>query len=375
MQPLLPALLREHGNALPPSPTPRRPLAPTPPLLLRGPRFRTRSPRRSCDFQQRVGRPETDHGDGPTPCVVLLTRAADREADALSVHLAAAGVPLVRFDCDRAPGTGVTYELGAALDVAGVRTRPLVVWSRYFTPASIPADAADPRLAGYLRGQWAGWRDLLIGLRGARVVNRAGVPGRITQLDVAADAGLRVPATVVTSTPAAAAAALPGAGPVIVKSLGDHYVESAPGVLDGVFARTIGRAELAREPGAEGAPVIVQEAVAARAEWRVYVVGGRFHTFASAPHAASAPFVVAELVPVRLIDTPAAIRGPLTELVHRWQLDVVAFDLLDTPDGPVFLEANAACDWLWLERATSTRVVTDAVVAELTAAYRAGLAA
>jgi len=351
MQPLLPMLLRDQG-------------------------FATESPDRSRDFQHRVGRPDTGHGDGPQPCVVLLTRAADREADMLSLHLAAASVPVVRFDCDRVPGTGVSYAIGIGaadrqLDVDGLQARPLVVWSRYFTTDSVPAvPGADRRLAGYLRGQWAGWRDLLVGADGARVLNPATVPDRISQLHLASAVGLRIPATIVTSTPAAAAAALPGSGDVILKSLADHVIEAEPGRLDGLFARRLTRAELVENPETEGAPVIAQQFVPARAEWRVYVVGDRFHTFAAAPHAAHAPFTDAASVPVRRVDTPDGIRAPLTELMRRWQLDVAAFDLLDTPDGPVFLEANASCDWLWLEHATGSRVVTDAVVDRVVAAYR-----
>ncbi|MGI5130360.1 hypothetical protein ACQEVB_26400 [Pseudonocardia sp. CA-107938] len=347
------------------------------PMLLRDQSFSTESPTRSRDFQHRVGRPDTDHGPGPQPCVVLLTRAADREADMLSLHLAAASVPVVRFDCDRVPGTGVSYAVGAEshLDVDGLSARPLVVWSRYFTLDSVPASGGDRRLAGYLRGQWAGWRDLLVGSGGARVLNPATVPDRITQLRVASGVGLRVPATVVTSTPSAALAALPGTGDVILKSLAEHYIESEPGRLDGLFARRLTRAELAANPDTEGAPVIVQEFVPAKGEWRVYAVGDSFHTFSAGPHAAHAPFTDAASVPVHRVATPDGIRAPLSELMRRWQLDVAAFDLLDTADGPVFLEANASCDWLWLEHATGSRVVTDAVVDRVVTAYREGVAA
>jgi hypothetical protein len=85
--------------------------------------------------------------------------------------------------------------------------------------------------------------------------------------------------------------------------------------------------------------------------------------------------VDAAAVPVRRIDTPPGVRVPLAELMRRWRLDVAAFDVLDTADGPVFLEANSACDWLWLEYATGTRAVTDAVVDRVATAYRDGVAA
>ena len=37
----------------------------------------------------------------PSPCVLILSRAADRDADELSLRLAAAAVPVVRVDSDR----------------------------------------------------------------------------------------------------------------------------------------------------------------------------------------------------------------------------------------------------------------------------------
>jgi hypothetical protein len=340
------------------------------PLLLREQGFSTSLPARSRDFQTRVGRPAQPEPDVPTPCVLLASRAADREADELSLRLAAAGVPAFRLDSDRAPGLDLAWDPATAvLHTADGAFRPVVGWARYFTAGSVPG-CGDPRLDGYSRDQWTQWARLLTGDPGTRVLDRAPAPDRISQLAQARAVGLAVPRTVVTTRPGRAAAHIPGSGDLIVKSLGEHFVEAVPGDLGGLFAHRTTRAALAGEDRVEPAPVIVQEFVEAAHELRVYAVTGEFHAFEIAAHRPDAPFVDARHVPVRPAVLPEGLRAPLTALVRTWQLDVAAFDLLMTPHGPVFLEVNAACDWLWLERAAGAAPVTAAVLALLLDAYR-----
>ena len=66
----------------------------------------------------------------------------------------------------------------------------------------------------------------------------------------------------------------------------------------------------------------------------------------------------------------------LPGLAETWNLDVAAFDLLDTTDGPVFLEVNSSCDWQWSERLAGGAAVST-LVAELVSRmfHTAGLAA
>src|SRR5215204_4183371 len=63
------------------------------PLLLREPLHRSSLSAESLDFQVRVGRPDPSERGPQTPCVLVLTRTADREIDELSLALAAAGGP------------------------------------------------------------------------------------------------------------------------------------------------------------------------------------------------------------------------------------------------------------------------------------------
>jgi hypothetical protein len=279
--------------------------------------------------------------------VLLASRAADREADELSLRLAAAGVAVLRLDSDRTPGLEVSWDPAeAVLRTPEGAFRPVVGWVRYFSASSVPG-SGDPLLDHYSRDQWTQWVRMVTGDPATRVVNPAAAPDRITQLAHARAVGLAVPRTVVTTAPAAAADRIPGPGDLVVKSLGEHFVEAVPGALDGLFAHRTTRAALAADRRVEPAPVIVQEFLTAPHELRVHAVAGELHAFEIGAHRPDAPFVDARGVPVRPVALPEDLRAPLTRLLRRWDLDVAAFDLLATPDGPVFLEVNAACDWLW----------------------------
>ena len=327
-----------------------------PALLLSGTVHRAALAPESRDFQVRVGRP-LDDAPTPAPCALVVTRSADREIDELSLRLAAAGVALVRLDSDRADAQELAWDPADRILVADGRDlEPTVCWSRYFTAASIPA-IGEPTATAYARDQWLA-AAAAIAASGGRILNRAGGLDRLAQLAGARAAGLATPHTVVTTRPARDVARIRGRGDVIVKAVGEHYVEPVPGALIGLTPRRVARAGL---PEREPAPVLVQELVDAPRELRVYAVGGDLHAFAVTKPSVSALWETpAELgiVPIHLRPCLARV---LRRLAREWRLDVAAFDLLDAPGEPVFLEVNAACDWLWCERATGTSHVSDAV--------------
>lgn len=336
------------------------------PLLLRGSMHRVVLEPASLDFQSRVGRPQAP--DAATPCVVILTRSADREADKLSLHLAASGVAMLRVDSDRPESAGLTYDLesGVVASQDG-EFRPVVSWTRYFTGESRPENGSR-RLDSYVRGQWSPWAAAQAAA-GATVVNRHGAPDRVSQLAAARTAGLRVPATVVTSR-LREALCLPGDGDVIVKALGEHYVEPRPGLLYGLAPRRVKRDHIARERGVEPAPVLVQEFVASLRELRVFSVGPQLIGFEVTKTSAAAPWTAPERVEVRRVPVPATLRPALRRLTRQWRLDVAAFDVLDTADGFVFLEVNAPCDWLFFEARARSADVSRAVLDLLVRRFR-----
>ena len=342
------------------------------PRLLCGPATEATLAPVSYDFQARVGRPNVPEEDGCTPCIVVLSRTADREVDELSLRLAIDGIPVLRLDSDRVEDLDVCWDVerDALVTVEG-SFRPRACWLRYFDPTAIPA-AADARLASYTRDQWLYWAPALLAARGGHAVNAAAGPGRpdrIGQLAHARSVGLHTPATVVTTSLAAAARRIPGEGDLLVKSLGAHFVEPAPGLLTGLAPRRVGRREAMSDDALEPAPVVVQEFLPCERELRVYAVGGQLLTFAVHRPSPEALWTQPDRLRAHIVQTPHELTRPLRALVSRWALDVAAFDLLDTPDGLVFLEVNAACDWLWCESLAGAAPVSAAVRKLLSALF------
>ncbi|MFI6165553.1 RimK family alpha-L-glutamate ligase [Nocardia sp. NPDC051052] len=345
------------------------------PILLRAEPFTAVAPNSCNDFQSRVGRPTVTDQDGATPCVVVFTRAVDREIDRLSLWLAAQGIPLLRIDSDRCPGAGMVWDPAVEiLHWESHRFRPRVCWQRYFTTESMPVPD-DALLAHYGREQWPVFASALFG-GAARAVNaaiRPGHPDRVSQLTAARAVGLSTPATVVATTLADTAAAIPGGGDLLVKSLGRHAIEPQPGSLRGVFPRRMSRALIAEECGVEPAPVLVQEFVPASSELRVYAVGQRLIGYRITRTSPDAMWTDPASIRVEPVVLPARLEAALAELTTLFGLDVAAYDLLDTEDGPVFLEVNTACDWLWAEAGAGSETISVAVrelVAGLYSAYQ-----
>lgn len=344
------------------------------PLLFGAPGRARRASTQSLDFQGRLGRPPAGDPHGPVPGVLVLTRAADREVDELSLRLAVRGVPMLRLDSDRAAGLDLTWDvLDGVVETTEGRFEPRAIWLRYFSGASVPSHGSGG-LDDYVRQQWVAWSRMMLAVERCQVVNRAATharPDRVAQLAGARRAGIRVPATVVTSRPSTAADRIPGDGDLVVKSLGLHFVEPVPGQLRTLSPRRMSRAHVRAARVAEPAPVMVQEFVPCARELRVYAVGGELIGFARSAPRPDAQFGDEEDRHVVPVPVPDELRRPLESLARRWQLDVAAFDLLETSDGPVFLEVDTACDWIGHERRAGVSSVTDAVAGLLERNFRA----
>ncbi|MFJ5880001.1 hypothetical protein [Kitasatospora cineracea] len=296
-------------------------------------------------------------GPDPVPCVLLLGRAGDAEFGAVARLLRRAGTPVVQLDpAAQATGPFCFDPAAGVLASPNGRLRPTVAWARHAPPPDLrPGDALDR----FARTSWAE----LVAQVGASAPVSVPVrrPGLLEQLRAATALGVVVPRTLVSTDTAAAAASL-GSRQVVVKALGSHFVETAPGRLTGVFPEVHDRAELIRRTGAApGPPVVVQEYVEHSAELRVYYVRGEvlaYHVVKSSP---SAPWTGPDTVRVGAVRAPTAVVRAAGALAAEWDLRYGAFDFLLRPDGePVFLEANLNGDWRWHEAATGDLRVTRA---------------
>ncbi|MEV5742991.1 hypothetical protein AB0L30_23280 [Microbispora rosea] len=331
--------------------------------------------------------PEPGPVTDATPCVVLADRAGCAEFAVLQDTLHHLGVPSVRVDAesvaalrlsatlaaparadrpttDRPTTDGAPAASGgvaggrpcAVLDLDGRRIAPTVVWARHFSPRAMPASASAAQTL--LRAEsWHAVVRQLCSLAPASLPGNR--PGRLEQLAGAAAAGIRVPRTIVTTDPAGAAAAMPGRR-VVVKVVGEHFVETSPGLLTGVLPEIAARAEVLRRPALDY-PVIVQEHVEHDAELRVYHVAGAVHAYAVGKHAPDSPWREAAEVTVTPVAAPPAVADAVRGLASLWGLTYGAFDLLLSAGEVVFLEVNTDGDWRWFEAKAGGRPVSTAV--------------
>ncbi|MFI7037842.1 hypothetical protein ACIBI0_14240 [Microbispora rosea] len=346
--------------------------------------------------------PEPGPAADAAPCVVLADRAGCAEFAVLQDTLHHLGVPSVRVDAESVAALRLSATLAAparahrptedrpavdrsavdrsavdrpttdgapagsggvaggrpcaVLDLDGRRIAPTVVWARHFSPRAMPASASAAQTL--LRAEsWQAVVRQLCSLAPASLPGNR--PGRLEQLAGAAAAGIRVPRTIVTTDPAGAAAAMPGRR-VVVKVVGEHFVETSPGLLTGVLPEIAARAEVLRRPALDY-PVIVQEHVEHDAELRVYHVAGAVHAYAVGKRAPDSPWREAAEVTVTPVAAPPAVADAVRGLASLWGLTYGAFDLLLSAGEVVFLEVNTDGDWRWFEAKAGGRPVSTAV--------------
>jgi hypothetical protein len=332
-------------------------------LLLQGQEYVLRASPAGLDFQERIHELDLvdDLGGDPQPCVLVLARSADMEMNELSIALAERGVRMARVDVDRCDQIALTvYPDAPLVELGRWMLRPLVVWRRHFELAALPTDPGT-LIGAYVADQWRSVVDWITNRTDWSQVNPMSAVGRLdrlTQLSDAARFGLRTPRTVVTTQPGRHR---PGGGPCIVKTAGRHLVEPASGVQHGLFPRPLDVRRAGHAP--EPAPVIVQQYVGAEYELRVYVIGNELIAYRVDKLDPAALWVDPDAVEVRRIDLDPTLAESLRALTRYWRLDVVAFDLLMTPEGAVFLEVNVNCDWRWFERRSGQPDVSPAVAA------------
>jgi len=331
------------------------------PLLLQGQDYFFRSSDTSLDFQERVHRADlVDDGDGdPTPCVLVLARAADMEMNELSLALAERGIRMVRIDADRCLDVALTvYTETPLIEFERWLLRPVLVWRRHFDISAVPADPTTVHGA-YVREQWravSGWLSGRSDWEQINPVRSSAHLDRLTQLRDAAEFGLRVPRTSVTTLPGRTR---PGGGRCIVKTAGHHLLEPEPGELRGLFPRPqdVRRAAEAREP----APVLVQQYLAAEHEIRAFVVGERVIGYRVDKLDPAQLWVDPDSVAVQPVELPEQLTTRLLALCRFWRLQVAAIDLLAVGGEHVFLEVNVNCDWRWFEHRAQDSAVSEAV--------------
>ncbi|MGH2429349.1 MAG: MvdC/MvdD family ATP grasp protein [Candidatus Limnocylindria bacterium] len=190
------------------------------------------------------------------------------------------------------------------------------------------------------------------------------------QLRVAAEVGLRIPRTLITSDPDRARAFIEaeGVGRTVFKTFSATHAIWRE-------TRLVHSEELASLDAVRVAPVIFQEFVPADVDLRVTMVGER--VFPAAIHSRGTDYEVdfrMSLGQARTVATelPAAVAHRLQALMTHLGLVYGAIDMRRTPEGEyVFLEVNTAGEFLFVEERTGqpiSRALADWLAAPTPAA-------
>jgi hypothetical protein len=270
-----------------------------------------------------------------------------------------------RFSCSAGrPVTGASFigEDGVRLDASEIAA----VWWRRPRPHRIDP-AVSPRLATYAANQVHAGLSGLWGTLQARWMNDPWLDERAShkpaQLAAAEEAGLVVPPTLISCVPEDARAFLEELGdrPVIQKPLRPDEVNWRP-------TRLVTQADRDRLDDLRFAPAILQAYVPGT-DIRVTAAGGRLLATAidvrdtRSPHDFRPAFAQARVEPCQL---PAEVEAGVRRLLEALGLRYAAIDLRRTDEGQhLFLEANPAGQWLFLEERTAqpiTAAVAEALV-------------
>jgi hypothetical protein len=279
-------------------------------------------------------------------------------------HLRELRVPVVLLDLadlpDRATLT-IDYDGGSPrLEYArdggpplDLRTLRSVWWRRPQPPA--PSGIGDLGVRAFTLNEWDEAVHGLWQLLDTRWVNdpvRDQVAARkALQLAVAADVGLAVPATLVTSDPDRARA-------FIDSRNGTQTIFKTFSCTHEIWRETrlVRPDELPLLDSVRLAPVIFQEYVPADVDLRITVVGKR--VFAAAIHSQETDYptdfrMSLGQAEVEAVDLPRDVEERLLALMARLGLAYGAVDMRHTPEGEhVFLEVNTAGEFLFVEERT-----------------------
>jgi hypothetical protein len=271
----------------------------------------------------------------------------------------------VQFRAGRQKGSTWTCPDGEAIDLEAVET----VWHRrrYLPPASAAYGANDRQ---YFQREWT---ELLAGMFGSLdqpwLVNdpdRQQAALKPLQLRLAEQIGLRIPDTLITNDPAAAAAFVDRHDRRVV-----HKALTPPRhrFLATKYWEESDRAQL---PSLVLAPAIFQEAVTGGRELRITVIGDRLFAAEFRPAAGVVDGRLDLETAYRAHALPRDISSRLLGLMRLLGLVFGTIDMKVTDDGEyVFLELNPMGQYLYIEILTGMPLT--AAMAELLACGRGGI--
>lgn len=301
--------------------------------------------------------------------VLIITHSNDEPAAMVVDAVRARGFLPLRFDTDRFPSElKLILEQGndrapsflfsdgqQSVDLSTVKS----VWYRRFYSARLPDDL-DERYAAYSKLEVKTLlSSLFAALPQARWIDPIDRVHRahhkVLQLELAKQAGFRVPDTLATNDPAAARRFFDAhRGRIITKML-NAISFTDDGSEQMVFTSKVAEEHLAELDGLRFCPAVFQELVEKDVELRVAVVGERLFVASIDSRGSSgevdwrrAGDLAYHFVPDQL---PAEVQESVLRLMRAFGLTYGSLDIIRRPDGQhVFLEVNSAGEWAWLQQ-------------------------
>jgi glutathione synthase/RimK-type ligase-like ATP-grasp enzyme len=179
------------------------------------------------------------------------------------------------------------------------------------------------------------------------------------QLALASRLGLSVPDTRITDDPEEIRALhRRWDGGMVAKLVGGQIVASSGDEQYVVYTTLVTAEDLRSDAALAACPAIYQRRIEKAFDLRVTVVGERL--FACRIDSQSQPDGSVDwrragvgAVPIHACELDEDVAARCLALMRALRLDLAGLDLIVTPDGEtVFLEVNAAGQWLWVQQAT-----------------------
>lgn len=193
---------------------------------------------------------------------------------------------------------------------------------------------------------------------------------KLYQLHVAAAVGLKTPKTVVSNHESWIKFFSPDTNEFCIKALSAFHWWIDNNTEYALKSARITRADiLEHAQDLHLCPMLIQEYVEKKYEWRVTIVGDSvFSCRLDSQRVRGAEEdwrqIDIALIPHEILPLPGDIVKKLLKYMEFFKLNFGAFDLIEQPDGTfVFLECNPNGQWLWIE------LLTDAPISKAIAQF------
>lgn len=287
--------------------------------------------------------------------ILILTNERDFAADDVIRRLQPSGIGVTRLNIESAR-TSAVRAWSPWSEMLDDELSTLVWWRQFELPElAEDLSAADDILVA--RSQWRTWLSTLARPHDIWVNdlwNARRAENKIEQLRVARSVGFRLPRTIVTNDPEVAAEFRRQHRGAIVKTIASAYFELSDRSF--VFTEMLDDRLLQDSALWWDVPVLVQESLVEATDARIISFGTE--CFAACSRSKGSDWRKTPFDPElwQPWQPPAALARMCKQYRSRMGLEYAAFDFMVDDDGPLFLEANQAGEWLFLDRSVDLGV-------------------